>query len=210
MGVLKALENAEKLCFKSEAYGFPILSPADVQQHDFVGFNYARSCKDPANVGVHFFLDDYQFVRVWSDPLRYANMLSRFRCVMTPDFSMYLDMPVILQMYNHYRKQWLGAYWQSMLIDVIPTVSWSDESSFSWCFSGIPTHSTVAISSVGTQRGKESKRMFLAGYNAMVDKLCPSTILFYGNVPKECTGNIIRIPCYQEKFTKMEGDINGR
>ena len=61
-------------------------------------------------------------------------MFRRFRFVCTPDFSMYTDFPLALQINSHYRKHWLGAYWQSKGITVIPTIFWSDERSFEWCF----------------------------------------------------------------------------
>lgn len=34
---------------------------------DLIGFNYAKTHRDK-NVGIHFFLDDYQFERVWRRP----------------------------------------------------------------------------------------------------------------------------------------------
>ena len=42
----------------------------------------------------------------------------------------------------------------------------------------------VAISSVGTQKAPEAKRLFLLGYNEMLRLLCPSKILFFGDVPE--------------------------
>lgn len=65
----------------------------------------------------------------------------------------------------------------------------------------------MAVSSVGTQKNRESKRLFLSGYEAMLDKLKPETVIFYGDVPEECTGNIVRIRAFQEKF--KEARLNG-
>lgn len=58
----------------------------------------------------------------------------------------------------------------------------------------------MAISSVGCMNGKESKALFLAGYNEMVRRLHPETIIFYGSVPDECMGNIVRVKAFYEKF----------
>lgn len=79
------------------------------------------------NCGVHFFLDDYQFQRLWNTPDRYIESLQKFSCVLSPDFSLYTDYPTALQIYNHYRKHWIGAYLQLYGIEVIPTICWSDE-----------------------------------------------------------------------------------
>lgn len=73
-----------------------------------------------------------------------------------------------------------------------------DESTFTWCFDGEPERSTVAVSSIGTQRQQQTKAAFLRGYDAMLERLQPETILFWGNVPAECRGNI----CPVEAFYK--------
>lgn len=188
-------------------YDTPILKGEKLHNREFIGFNYATSSKE-FDKGVHFFLDDYQFARVWRDPPKYAEILKRFDCVMTPDFSLYTDFPVAMQIYNHYRKHALGAYWQSLGMTVIPTLCWSDEKSFDWCFDGEPVGATVAVSSVGTQINKRAKENFLLGYNEMIKRLHPETVIFYGNVPDECRGEIVRIKTFQDKF--KEARLNGR
>ena len=201
-------ENAQRMLFDGVGqYSTPVIEPTQFDNAEFIGFNYARSAKNPEDKAVHFFLDDYQFNRVWTDPDRYIPMLQRFKYVLTPDFSLYTDFPKALQIYNHYRKHWLGAYWQMQGINIIPTICWSDQKSFEWCFDGEPAHGIVAVSSVGTQQGKESKRLFLQGYEAMMERLEPETVVFYGKVPEECMGNIVRIRQFSEKF--KEAKING-
>ena len=77
-----------------------------------------------------------------------------------------------------------------MGLTVIPSICWSDEDSFAWCFDGEPIGGTVAISSVGTQKAPEARRLFLLGYSEMIARLKPEKILFFGDVPEGCTGNI--------------------
>ena len=120
---------------------------------------------------------------------------------------MFSDFPIAMQIYNHYRKHWLGAYYQLQGVKVIPTLCWSNTESFEWCFDGEPSNSTVAVSSVGTQEDKKSKMLFLAGYEKMLEKLKPEKIIFYGNIPDECKGDIIHIKAFQDKF--KEAKING-
>ena len=73
---------------------------------------------------VHFFLYDYRFERVWKNPDSDIEKLSRYRAVLSPDFSMYLEMAPVMQLYNVFRNRWCGAYWASKGIHVIPTVNW--------------------------------------------------------------------------------------
>ena len=194
-------ENLNKSIFDGTGtYDIPLIKPVKLETNSFIGFNYAKTCKTPESKGVHFFVDDYQFLRVWTNPDAYLDMLARFRCVCTPDFSTYTDFPKAVQIYNHYRKHWLGAYWQMHGITVIPTISWSNRDSFAWCFDGEPVGGTVAVSSVGTQSNSESRALFLDGYNAMLERLEPSNIIFYGLVPDECKGNIMPIAAFQESL----------
>ena len=159
-------ENLNIMQFDTEGeYNTPILEPYHYEPTEFVGFNYARSAKNKKEKGLHFFVDDYQFERLWREPLAYVNLIGEFHSIMTPDFSLYTDYPKAIQIYNHYRKHWLGALWQSMGYKVIPTIAWSDKDSFKWCFDGTPKGATVAVSSVGTQRSKETKTLFLDGWN---------------------------------------------
>lgn len=195
-------ENVQKLnCSVCGKYDIPfIYCDIDFSRCEFIGFNYAKSEKNPSKKGVHFFLDDYQFERVWNSPDKYVEILKKFKYVMSPDFSLFTDFPVALQIYNHYRKQFVGSYLQNQGCIVIPTVCWSDEKSYEWCFDGIQKNGVVCVSSVGTQ--KQNKSEFVDGYNEMMKRINPKTILFYGNIPKGIEGNIVKINAFTDKFRR--------
>lgn len=198
-------ENLNRETFEGTgAYNIPELQPVHCDARNWISFNFAKTCKDPEEHGIHFFIDDYQFQRLWADPDRYIPMLSRFKALMSPDFSTYTDYPKAIQIYNHYRKHWLGAYWQKRGLMVIPTISWSDESSLDWCFDGEPVGGTVAVSAVGTQMDDKARGLFRYGYKAMLEVLKPCSIIFYGAVPEDCeTDNVIQIAAFQDKLKKL-------
>ena len=201
---MRNYENINKGVFDGAGiYGIPRIAPTECDTGDFIGFNYARTCKSPKGKGVHFFVDDYQFLRCWTNPEVYLGMLGQFECVFSPDFSTYTDFPLAVQIYNHYRKHWLGAYWQANGIRVIPTISWSGPESFEWCFDGEPVGGCVAVSSVGTQLNKRAAELFRRGYDEMLERLQPSKILFYGAIPEGCDGNIVPIAAFQERFRTL-------
>lgn len=198
-------ENLDKAVFPGDGpYCIPEIAPTDIYPHgaEFIPMNYAQSTKDPAGKVVHCFVDDYQFARYWNQPDKYIPRLSQFAGACAPDFSTYTDMPLAMQIYNHYRKHWLAAYWQLHGMTVYPTISWSDEKSYSWCFDGEPVGGIVAVSSVGTQADKESQRLFLRGYEEMMKRLDPKWVIFYGIVPPECDWNVIRVKPYQDEIVK--------
>lgn len=202
-------ENLERRIFEGVGeYGMPEIKPAQYEGAcEWINFNCARQCNEMEDKGVHFFVDDYRFNRLWTHIDDYVPMLQRFRYVMSPDFSTYSDFPKAIQIYNHYRKHWCGAYLQETGIEIIPTISWSTPDSFDWCFDGEPEGGTVAISNVGCMRNHESKTLFIAGYQEMIKRLHPETIIFYGTVPEECMGNIVRLKAFHEKF--KEAKCNG-
>ena len=83
---------------------------------------------------VHFLLYDYHFERVWKKPSNNIEKLSHYRAVLSPNFSMYMEMAPVMQLYHVFRNRWCGAYWASKGLRVIPTVNWGDESTFDFCF----------------------------------------------------------------------------
>ena len=189
-------------------FEIPRIFPAEYDVDNWIGFNYAKGCDEPQIHGVHFFVDDYQFVRCWRDPDRYIPLLRKFQAVCTPDFSMFTDFPKAINVYNHYRKHWLGAYWQEHGVKVIPTVGWIDEASFNWCFDGEPEGGMVAVSSVGTQGTDEAKAIFMNGFREMERRLHPSKIMFYGKVPPELAGreDLIRVKHFAAKWDTLKAE----
>ena len=155
---------------------------------------------------VHFFLYDYRFERVWKKPDNDIEKLSRYRAVLSPDFSMYLEMAPVMQLYNVFRNRWCGAYWASKGIRVIPTVNWGDESTFDFCFEGIEKGSVVAVSTyMASEHGnhQDQKEWFLAGYNEMLRRIQPEKIICYNTPFPEMQGNIIPVDYERSSWKYM-------
>lgn len=168
--------------------GNPIVQPADLPADApaaMIGFNEARTCAHPERFGVHFFLDDYQFERVWRNPRKYVNLLRAFPFVLGPDFSLYTDYPEPLQRWNHYRNQLLTAWFQAEGVRMIPTAGWAGDESLSWCFDGMPDGGTVAVSTVGCLVHKTATAAFLQGFWAMLQETKPDRVLVYGKSTPE-------------------------
>lgn len=186
--------NLEKRIFDGVGpYNIPEIEPEEYVECKYIRFIEAQKIENREEVGVHFFIDDFHFDKIWNQFSRYMNMLSKFKAVLTPDWSVYTDWPVAVNIWNHYKKHYVGAYLQSMGVRIYPTIEWSDKDSYKWCFDGEPVNSCVAISSTGTQKDIEARKLFIYGYDAMLERLQPKTIMFWGTLPKECRGNIIRM-----------------
>lgn len=195
------IENLGKGQFKGEGYyDIPIIEPVYElpEIKEWIGFNYVLSDDNPEGKAVHFFIDDYQFERIWNNPEKYVEKLKQYVCVASPDFSPYGDMPNILQIYNHYRKHWVAAYLQQNGVTVIPTIRCStDPRSMDWYLDGEPKEGIVIISSMWTSK-EETKKAFMDEYSVMYKKLNPKKVFLYGN-ELELPGNIEHI----KSFTDM-------
>ena len=181
-------------------YDIPEIQPETYRPLPWIDFRYVATSRKKERTNVHFFLADSLFERVWTKLNHHVAQLAACGGVLSPDFSLFTDWPVAAQIWNHYRKHYVAAILQEAGATVYPTISWSDEQSYKWCFDGEPVKATVAVSSVGTQYYDNTKRLFMKGYDAMLERLQPETILFYGNVPDGCRGNIVPIEYSQKQF----------
>lgn len=163
----------------NDFWQMPIIKNDNFIPTDLIGFNYAKSSNNK-KTGIHFYLDDYQFERLWNNPSEYIDILSEYECILSPDFSLYLDMPMPMKIWNIYRSRQIGAYYQSMGIKVIPTLSWAEKETFEFCFKGIPKGSVVSVSTIGVKQNKEALQIWKDGMDAMIKEIEPKTILIYG------------------------------
>lgn len=75
-------ENLNKGIFPGAGrFDIPILRPELTTAENWISFNYAKGCEEPSEHGVHFFVDDYQFNRIWAHPDNYLGMMARFDTV---------------------------------------------------------------------------------------------------------------------------------
>lgn len=144
-----------------------------------IGFNYVLSTKE-TDRAVHMFLDDYQIERLWGNPENYVERLMEFYCVFTPDFSLYSDMPIAMQIWNTYRSRLVGQIMQDYGITVIPTVSWGLPETFEFCFDGIEEGSICVVSTIGVKRDEAATQMWRDGMDEMIKRIKPSAIWCYG------------------------------
>lgn len=160
-------------------YQMPIICRENHIPKEMISFNYMLTSEEYEK-GIHFFIDDYQFERIWKNPDKYIERLKKFDCVLTPDFSLYTDMALPIQIYNIYRSRLIGQIMQDNGIKVIPTLSWCLENSFDFCFDGIEKHGTVAVSTIGVKRDKSALEIWKKGMEKAIEVTEPKNILLYG------------------------------
>ena len=194
--------NLEQAQYEGEGkYDIPIINATleTDEIKEWIGFNYVLSDENPEGKAVHFFIDDYQFERIWNNPDKYVDKLKRYVAVTSPDFSPYGDMPLATQIFNHYRKHWVARYLQERGVTIIPTIRAStDERSLEFYLDGEPKNGIVIISSMWTDT-QEKLDIFKKEYNMMYETLKPCKVYLYGKKIEGLKGNIEVIKPFSQK-----------
>lgn len=151
---------------------------------ELISFEKIKSSKNKRGY-IHFYCHDKIFEEFIAIVPNFLGLLSEYDGVITPDCSLAIGQLDYLQMTNTYFNRAVGVYLQQHNIPVIPTVRWSDASSYEYCFNGLPKHSILAISTYGCINSKEKKIIFKQGLNKMIEILEPIDVLVYGYMPSE-------------------------
>lgn len=189
-------------------YQIPIIENDNYIPDDLIGFNYAKTSKEK-NKGIHFYLDDYQFERIWNSPEDYIDILSEYDCILSPDFSLYMDMSMSVKIWNIYRSRLIGQYYQQHGIKVIPTISWAEKETYKFCFAGIPEGSIVSVSTIGVKNSNEALKIWKSGMDEMIKRIKPSVILVYGG-KLDYDYKDIKVIYYDNKVTENMKEIKVR
>lgn len=166
-------------------HGYPVLKNNGEMPLNLMPFSKVFNVRDELLkvTHVHFFEHDYIFERVWNQPKRYLKKLKEARGVIGVDFSCFFDAPRVVNIWNVFRNRMMDLLMQKNGIKVIPAIVWGGPDTFDFCFDGVPEGSIVAVSSHGCLRNGEE--LFIQGFEAMIKKLAPSAVVFYGPVPEE-------------------------
>lgn len=200
--------RTDKLFLRNEfpsdnKWGFAFIKKQnpDLEHVELLACSDAKANEDSTNKkkAVHFFVDDIRFRDIYEHPARTLEKFKQYAFVLTPDFSLYADMPIWLQINNVGKNRYVGAYWQKNGLVVVPTVSWGLKQSYDFCFEGVERGSVVAVGMIGC---KHARKAFLNGYDYMLEKINPEAVLCFGNPFKEMRGNIIPVDYMQSRRKK--------
>lgn len=181
------VEGAEfEGCFE-----FPVIKGLDSPEIPLRMIPFDKiSCTSDYDAYVCFYIHDIKFRDIILQIDSHIDKLKKFKGVITPDCSLYRDMPLSAQISNTYINRAIGTYLQRNGISVIPTVRWGDERSYSnvlfkekFAFTSIPPKSIIAIGTYGCIKTKENRYHFTQGLKDLITELQPEVILVYGAMP---------------------------
>ncbi len=165
-------------------YDFPRIKEIHKIPRKMIPFSKALKEQRDYNQWVCFYEDDFLFERIWNCPSKYLEKLRKFEGVVSPDFSVYYDMPYSMQIWNIFRSRSIGAWLQKNGIHVIPNVRFGDERTFECVCDGISRHSVISIGSLGCIKSRDYREEFEKGVERVTEILEPETIVIYGTPPR--------------------------
>ena len=189
-------------------YDLPLLKRTDSIPKSIIPFDTIN--QSTLDKWVHFYIDDYKFKRVWNNPEKYINVLKKYPGIIGFDFSAYIDMPVAQQIWNMYRNRALSHYFQENGIDIIPNIQWGDENTYEFCFDGIPTGGTVAISTNGAIKNSLERYIFKKGLIKMLEVVKPKTVINYSSMPDDIFGECKNAETKFIHFDNYNDIVRGR
>lgn len=161
-----------------------------------VPFSKMNRVEDPHRFAVCEYELDVEFADLLREPEKHVKELKKYQAFITPDASLYWDMPLAAQIVNVYRNHAVGFYMQSKGVYTIPNVRWGDERTYTTkylpeplAFLGVEKRSIVSIGSYGVVKTRDEKRHFRAGLEAMLGYLEPEVVLVYGSTPDDVFGD---------------------
>lgn len=123
----------------------------------------------------------------------YKKRFSGINFFISPDYSMFGDMPIWLQIFN-LEKSRIVSIWLTLELSaiVIPNITFSNENSFDYCFDGIAKESVVAISLKGSSNPGQNHDLTIKAIKQTVDIIKPRAIIVYSVAKDEATTFMVK------------------
>lgn len=177
---MNSINALDAVCMELTELGYPKISSSEIVPNKLLPFDKAKRSSQ-TDAWIHFFIEDYQFERIWVKPNSYVEMLSKYEGIISPDFSVYYDMPTPMKRWNIYRNKFLARYMQDRGINVIPNIQIMEQELWDDAISGVEPNGVIAVNCIGTKRRYFARQMAKCQMEYIKEKLSPKTIICYAN-----------------------------
>lgn len=135
-----------------------------------------------------FYTYDTYFESFWDQPaFMVAKVINAgIKIAVVPDFSFYTEMPTATHIFNTYRAQWMGRYFQEAGLQVIPRLQFGigdGNKTLDFCMSGIPKNPPILAQSIQNANTDEEFKQSVENTKQALAALKPATWLVYGGNP---------------------------
>lgn len=183
---------------------FPVIKREDAVPNKIITFSKALKTKD-YNQWVCFYEDDFKFLRLWNNPKKYIKILKKFNGIISPDFSIFWDMPLEWQRFYCFMGRCLAYWFIENGIKVIPNIRYESRKSKSFFTLGVEPYGTIAIGTVGCIKNSVKRNSLIEGLSLAIAILKPHTIIVYGSAPNSVFQKYIN---QNIRIIAFEGETN--
>lgn len=166
---------------------FPIIKREDSVPNRLITFSDALATND-YDQWVCFYEDDFKFYRLWENPKSFLPILKKFNGVISPDFSLYWDLPLEWQRFHCFMGRCIASWLIENGVKVIPNIRYGDERSVGFYILGVEPGGSVAMGTLGCIKNKERREKFEEGLSVALTVLKPKNIIVYGSAPDTIFG----------------------
>lgn len=125
---------------------------------------------------------DYILDELCYNPKSYLPTLSKYHCIVEPDLSAKIGTPYAVIIGNMFRSHSVSLCFQNNGTPVIPMMKWAMPNSYDVCFAGYEKGGAVFVSTVGSLQDSRSRMYFKHGFNEMLKRISPDSVILYGDV----------------------------
>ena len=163
----------------------PVLGPCDLgdEQYSLTSFLRMKRDVDMSSMVVHGYAYDSRLRSLYTNPARYLSKFSQFAAVIAPDFSMYRSMPQHERVKSSWASKSVAAYYQTHGLKVVPNVRWSEIADLDFVLEGLPSDSTISVSTQSITRDPQSFKVLREGIPTVIGSLRPKRLIVYGPLP---------------------------
>ena len=183
----------------------PIINSSKDIPNGLVPFSKIKSSTE-YDKWIHFYEYDQIIERLWNHPNKYLPYLKRFSGVILPDFSLFADMPLIMQLNNILRSRMIGSWLQDNGVNVIANIRYGDERTYKVSCIGVSKNSTIAIGTHGSMKNPLSRELLEGGIPTVFNILHPNNLVIFGTTSNKiidlCSKHNVKLIVFQSEFGK--------
>ncbi len=159
---------------------------------ELVPYNARKRIRNK-DVFLHCFIHDYLFSDLITNTKKHIEEITSFSGMICPDPTITIGGSKTINQAQVYFSRAVGFYLQKNGIFAIPCVRWGDQSTYDYCFLGVPKNYIIAISTHGCimpckKDNNTLRRAFAEGLPVMLKALKPKYVIVYGRMPDDIFG----------------------
>jgi|LSQX01.1.fsa_nt_gb hypothetical protein len=150
-----------------------------------VPFNKIDKIKNIEDYYICFYCRDEDFTRIKRNPRKYLKMFQKSQGIIGFDYSVYTDMPKVVQKNQMYDNLALTYYYGTNGIKIIPNIRYGIDELTEEFLMAIPKKKLIAIGTYGFIKTIDEQNIWFDNLLRIIERLEPYGIVIYGTLPKD-------------------------